>query len=229
MSETNSNVSVIFNTTEEIIKVDKLEPIVEVKETVNKVKETVTEVKETINETVSEIKETILNVELPIQPLMTGADEVSLPQHFEDAIKKIEVITDLKAITNLVNVNPEPNLFLIKIEQMVEYIKSTLGDNKITATNIIIITTNLMHIVEQYKDLTGSQKKMLILDTLKKVINQNVSDVQERISLMMIVDMTLPLVLDTLVTAINGGLKFEKDKVISGFKNLFCCVGSKTN
>ena len=224
MSETNSNVSVSFNTTEEIIKVDKLEPIVEVKETVN-------EVKETVNETVSEIKETILNVELPIQPLMTGADEVSLPKHFENEINKLEinVKTDLKAITKLVNAKPEPNSFLIKLEQMVEYIKNTLGDEKITATNIVIISTNLMHIVEQYKDLTGSQKKMLILDTIKKVINQNVNDPQERISLMLIVDMTLPPMLDTLVSAINGGLKFEKDKVISGFKKIFCCGGSKIN
>jgi hypothetical protein len=224
MSETNSNVSVSFNTTEEIIKVDKLEAIVEVKETVN-------EVKETINETVSEIKETILNVELPIQPLMTGADEVSLPKHFENEINKLEinVKTDLKAITKLVNAKPEPNSFLIKLEQMVEYIKNTLGDEKITATNIVIISTNLMHIVEQYKDLTGSQKKMLILDTIKKVINQNVNDPQERISLMLIVDMTLPPMLDTLVSAINGGLKFEKDKVISTFKKIFCCGGSKTN
>lgn len=224
MSETNSNVSVSFNTTEEIIKVDKLEPIVEVKETII---ETVNEVKETIIETVSEIEKPSLEIQLP--PLMTGADEVSLPT-FENEINKLEVKvkTDLKAITKLVNVKPEPNSFLIKLEQMVEYIKNTLGDEKITATNIVIISTNLMHIVEQYKDLTGSQKKMLILDTIKKVINQNVNDPQERISLMLIVDMTLPPMLDTLVTAINGGLKFEKDKVVSGFKKLFCCGGSKT-
>ena len=229
MSETNSNVSVSFNTTEEIIKVDKLEPIVEVKETITEVKETVNEVKETIVDTVSEIKKPSL--EIPLPPLMTGADKVSLPKHFEDEINKLEVKvkTDLKAITKLVNAKPEPNSFLIKLEQMVEYIKNTLGDEKITATNIVIISTNLMHIVEQYKDLTGSQKKMLILDTIKKVINQNVNDPQERISLMLIVDMTLPPMLDTLVSAINGGLKFEKDKVISGFKKLFCCGWSKTN
>jgi len=229
MSETNSNVSVSFNTTEEIIKVDKLEPIVEVKETTNKVKEIVNEVKETIVETFSETKKPSL--EIPLPPLMTGADEVSLPKHFENEINKLEVNlkTDLKAITKLVNAKPEPNSFLIKLEQMVEYIKNTLGDEKITATNIVIISTNLMHIVEQYKDLTGSQKKMLILDTIKKVINQNVNDPQERISLMLIVDMTLPPMLDTLVTAINGGLKFEKDKVVSGFTKLFCCGGSKTN
>lgn len=231
-SETNSNVSVSFNTTVEIITDNTLETIIEIKETV------LEELQQPLNQQITE----------PLkQQLMTGADEVSLPTLLEDVINinslenlldpsvkplvepVINFKTDLKAIIPIVNVKPEQNSFLIKIEQMVEYIKSTLGDNKITATNIIIITTNLMHIVEQYKDLTGSQKKMLILDTLKKVINQNVSDAQERISLMMIVDMTLPHVLDTLVTAINGGLKFEKDKVISGFKHLFCCVGSKTS
>ena len=226
-SNSNSNLSVSFNTTLEIIK-------------------------DTTVETITEIKETVLKeIEQPlIQTLMTGADEVSLPTFkdekkdvsditslenlFEPVVKPfvepvIKFKTDLKALIPIVNINPEPNSFLIKIEQLVEYIKSTLGDNKITATNIIIITTNLMHIVEQYKDLTGSQKKMLILDTLKKVITQNVNDPQERISLMMIVEMTLPHVLDTLVTAINGGLKFEKDSVFLKFKNLFCCGGSKTN
>ena len=226
-SNSNSNLSVSFNTTLEIIK-------------------------DTTVETITEIKETVLKeIEQPhIQTLMTGADEVSLPTFkdekkdvsditslenlFEPVVKPfvepvIKFKTDLKALIPIVNINSEPNSFLIKIEQLVEYIKSTLGDNKLTATNIIIITTNLMHIVEQYKDLTGSQKKMLILDTLKKVITQNVNDPQERISLMMIVEMTLPHVLDTLVTAINGGLKFEKDSVFLKFKNLFCCGGSKTN
>ena len=172
MAESNSNVSVSFNTSEEIISIGKV-----------------------------------------------SATQV------EDK-KVFEIKTDLKAIGIIANVNPEPNSFLIKIEQMVNYIKTTIGDKQINATNIVIISTNLMLIVEQYKDLTGYQKKMLVLDAIKKYINENVSDVQERISLMIIVDMTLPQVLDTLVTAINGDIKFEKDKVNSGFKQLFCCNGS---
>jgi len=149
-------------------------------------------------------------------------DEIIRPL-FENEMLKLEVKTDLKALKTFVSIKPEINSFLIKIQQLTDYIKTTLGDEKITATNIIIISTNLMHIVEQYKDLTGSQKKMLILDTIKKVINQNVDDVQERMMLMMIVNMTLPSVLDTLVTAINGDIKFEKTKVISIFKKIFCC------
>jgi hypothetical protein len=172
MTESNSNVSVRFNTTEKVITVG----------------------------------------------------EVSATQ-VEDK-KVLEIKTDLKAIGIIANVKPEPNSFLIKIEQMVNYIKSTIGNEKINATNIVIISTNLMLIVEQYKDLTGYQKKMLIIDSIKKYINENVSDIQERISLMIIVDMTLPQVLDTLVTAINGDIKFEKDKGISGYKHFFCCNGS---
>ena len=105
MSESNSNVSVRFNTTEEVITVG----------------------------------------------------EVSATQ-VEDK-KVLEIKTDLKAIGIIANVKPEPNSFLIKIEQMVNYIKSTIGNEKINATNIVIISTNLMLIVEQYKDLTGYQKK----------------------------------------------------------------------
>jgi hypothetical protein len=201
MSESNSNVIVKLNTIEEISNVGEYAKINEVKEIPAQA-----------------------SVSIPIAPLMSGADEVSIPQ-FEDK-QVLEIKTDLKAIEIIANVKPEPNSFLIKLEQMVNYIKSTIGNEKINATNIVIISTNLMLIVEQYKDLTGYQKKMLILDAIKKYINQNVSDVQERISLMIIVDMTLPKVLDTLVTAINGDIKFEKNKVSFGLKQLFCCNGS---
>ena len=197
MSDSNSNVIIKVNTTEEIINIGE-------------------------DARINEIKEIPISI---VQLMSSGAVEVSV-SHFEDK-KVLEINTELQAIIPITNVKPEPNAFLIKIEQMVNYIKSSIGEDKINATNIVIISTNLMLIVEQYKDLTGYQKKMLILDAIKQFINQNVSDVQERISLMIIINMTLPQVLDTLVTAINGDMKFEKDKVISGFKQLFCCSGSK--
>ena len=203
-----SNLTIRFDTTEEIINIDKLDTI-----------------------------STSLNI--------IGSDEVFTPI-FENKVEtdikflenllepvvldiKTDLKTDLKAIIPLVTIKPEPNSFLIKIEQLVNYIKSTIGDEKINATNIIIISTNLMHIVEQYKDLTGYQKKMLILDAIKKTINENVIDHQERISLMMIVDMTLPQVLDTLVSAVNGNIKFEKDRLFLDLNNYFAVVVQNKN
>ena len=39
----------------------------------------------------------------------------------------LEIKTDLKALIPIVNVNPEPNSFLIKIEQIVNYIEGLIG------------------------------------------------------------------------------------------------------
>lgn len=157
----------------------------------------------------------IINVLQP--PLMTGADEVSLP-----LLTIPETITPQARLPSQSN-SPPTNTLLVKLEEMVFYIKSILGNEKITATNIVIIATSLMNVVEQYKDLTGSQKKMLIIDTIKRVINENTNDVEERMALMVIVDFTLPPLIDTLISAINGNLKFEKKKIVSTLKKIFCC------
>lgn len=157
----------------------------------------------------------IINVLQP--PLMTGADEVSLP-----LLTIPETITPQARLPSQSNSSPT-NTLLVKLEEMVFYIKSILGNEKITATNIVIIATSLMNVVEQYKDLTGSQKKMLIIDTIKRVINENTNDVEERMALMVIVDFTLPPLIDTLISAINGNLKFEKKKIVSTLKKIFCC------
>lgn len=161
----------------------------------------------------------IINVLQP--PLMTGADEVSLP------LLTIPETIIPQAPKPTPAPTPTPasptNTLLVKLEEMVFYIKSILGNEKITATNIVIIATSLMNVVEQYKDLTGSQKKMLIIDTIKRVINENTNDVEERMALMVIVDFTLPPLIDTLISAINGNLKFEKKKIVSTLKKIFCC------
>ena len=163
----------------------------------------------------------IINVLQP--PLMTGADEVSLP--FLTIPETI--IPQAPKPTPAPTPTPTPvsptNTLLVKLEEMVFYIKSILGNEKITATNIVIIATSLMNVVEQYKDLTGSQKKMLIIDTIKRVINENTNDVEERMALMVIVEFTLPPLIDTLISAINGNLKFEKKKIVSTLKKIFCC------
>jgi hypothetical protein len=158
---------------------------------------------------------------------MTGADEVSLPTEFNipsaTPIPTQAPIQPPQARLPSQSNSSSTNTLLVKLEEMVFYIKSILGNEKITATNIVIIATSLMNVVEQYKDLTGSQKKMLIIDTIKRVINENINDVEERMALMVIVDFTLPPLIDTLISAINGNIKFEKKKIVSTLKKIFCC------
>ena len=121
------------------------------------------------------------------------------------------------------NTNTSGNSLLDKMEQLYTYVKSTLGSQKITATSIIVIANSLMQIIEKYEGLTGNQKKMLVIDTIKRVINETMDDEIERMNLIVIADMTLPTVIDTLVSAINGDLKFDPKKVQGLFQKLFCC------
>jgi hypothetical protein len=118
------------------------------------------------------------------------------------------------------------NSILTKLDELTAYVKTTIGSQHITPINVITIMNNLLQIVEKYKDLTGSQKKMLVLDTIKKVINETVDDANDRMQLLAIVDLTMPHIIDTIVSAINGNIKFEKEKVVSWLHKIFCCESS---
>jgi len=96
-------------------------------------------------------------------------------------------------------------------------------NEKVTPTNIIVIATELMQIVEKYTGLTGPQKKMLVINVIKKVVNSQIDSQETRNALNTIIDFTLPTVIDNLVDAINGNIKFNKEKVQSFFKKYICC------
>jgi hypothetical protein len=140
----------------------------------------------------------------------------------------IEVVAPVDVQTQIVAVVPETvqgkdNILLTRLAQLYDYSKSILDTKKITTTNIIMIMNNLIQIVEQYKELTGNQKKMLVLDTIKKIINENVTDENNKQQLILFVNITLPVILDSIILAINGDMKFAKEKINSCFSKLFSC------
>jgi hypothetical protein len=127
--------------------------------------------------------------------------------------------------TSLPSINP----MLIKLDELVAYISSIQGIEKITPINVVIVVDKLVQIVEKYSDLTGSQKKMLVLDAIKKIVNTSTYlSKDERVTLIVIIDLTMPHVIDSIISAINGDMKFEKDKNKKScfsklFSSLFCC------
>jgi len=115
------------------------------------------------------------------------------------------------------------NQLLGNLNELYRYIKS-IHQNKISPTNIVLIASELIQVVEKYNNLTGAQKKMLVLNVIKKVVNEESSTDEEKIALNIIIDNTLPHIIDGFVNAINGMLKFAKDPKKSWFKKcLFCC------
>lgn len=86
-----------------------------------------------------------------------------------------------------------------------------------------MITSELIQIVEKYKNLTGTQKKMLVINVLKKIINEQVTTEEEKIALNLIINNVVPQTIDGFVDAINGVVKFTKDEktTIFFFKYFF--------
>jgi len=113
------------------------------------------------------------------------------------------------------------NELLDILEEIYKYMK--IYGNRITNSNIVIITSQLIRVVEEYKTLTGSQKKMLVINTIKKLVNETVSNNDEKIELLLVIDNTIPYMIDGFVDAINGNIKFDKKKAKSCIRDIFCC------
>jgi hypothetical protein len=136
------------------------------------------------------------------------------------------------AITEL-----EKNILPNISEELSHYIKSIVGESGIiTSLNIITILNNLIHNIEKYNILSGSQKKMLILDTLKKHIDEqygsNPEQLLEKQLLFILIENTMPQFIDTLISAINGEINFIKSKKNNLFlrmKTLFSCKTKNKN
>ncbi len=124
--------------------------------------------------------------------------------------------------TDKVETKPE-NVLLDTFEHLYSYVVSVHSE-KLNASNIIVIATELMQVVEKYKTLTGSQKKTLVINVIKKLVNSTVDDESDKKTLNTIIDLTLPTVIDNLINAINGNIKFDKEKAKSFFRKFLCCI-----
>jgi len=133
-----------------------------------------------------------------------------IPENLE--FEQIQVVSD----------DISSNQLLGNLNELYRYIKS-IHQNKISPTNIVLIASDLIQIVEKYNYLTGAQKKMLVVNVIKKVVNEESSYCEEKVALNIIIDNTLPHIIDGFVNAINGMMKFTKDPKKSWLKKLLCC------
>ena len=143
----------------------------------------------------------------------------------EPVINDDDIIETTK-VSEKIEVKPE-NVLIDAVEHLYSYVKSVHTEN-ITPINVVSIASELMQLVEKYKGLTGPQKKMLVISVIKKVVNSQVDSLETQSVLYTIIDFTLPIVIDNLVSAINGEIKFNKEKVKSFFKKYLCCCITKS-
>lgn len=119
-------------------------------------------------------------------------------------------------------IKPEDINLILPGKKYVDGLYNTLskGDSPVTKENITTIVINLMQLVEKYPDLTGEQKKKLVIHVVKKFIKDKTDNEEEEV-LLTFVDIFLPTLIDTLVSV-------DKKEIVIKLKKTFsscfpCC------
>lgn len=112
----------------------------------------------------------------------------------------------------------DKNPLVVDLAQKIENI--FLEDGGINSSNIISISIELMQLVENYKGLTGSKKKDVVIDVINLLLTTNVRDKNELFVLKEIVDFTIPTIIDTIISIDKKEIRIKLKKCVN---YLFCC------
>ena len=175
---------------------------------------------ETIQETIQETMKDTIALDTLKEPTLVQTESKELTKQKEATLLENKVKSDL-------------DMFLQnKLDLLVIYIGSFTLKQRIDSGNIIMLIHKVMIMVEQFKDLTGKQKQELVISAITKIVSDSYSDIDpedkiERELLLMIIKKTLPSIINTFVSAINGDIKFYKSAKCGSFSNFFnmfnCC------
>jgi len=106
--------------------------------------------------------------------------------------------------------NPSQDEIELVYNQIKDWVEKT---EKPDASNIIQLVTLLIKCVEKIcKDKEGSYKKNMVLVILRKVINESKLEQDVKISLLILVETTIPVIIDTMISIANKEIDIGKIK-----------------
>lgn len=113
----------------------------------------------------------------------------------------------------------EINLPIEFVNKLYETLIRIIGDKELTTANAVLIATNLMQIVEKYPNISGPQKKELVIYVLKRFVVDHLYGENEQ-ALLLFIDVFLPSVIDTIISVDKKELAI---KIRKGLKACFSC------
>ena len=115
------------------------------------------------------------------------------------------------------------NSCLAKVEALIN------KDDELDSGDVITIISHAMPIVEGISDLTGEEKKRLVLKLTKTVIENHVSDEEIKKGINLTVDTIGPTAIDTIVSASRGELPINIEIIRDAAETVTDNVGCLCN
>ena len=112
----------------------------------------------------------------------------------------------------------------IIVNQMIHTLYSDIltsnNAEKISHDNIFNIMLSLMFITENYKGISGIEKKIIVLSVINNLIQSELDNYEEYIELKLINDLILPVVIDTIIKFDKNKTRINKIKLKKKFINM---------
>lgn len=114
------------------------------------------------------------------------------------------------------------------VDEVYDTIKGMVRHQEITLVNIVTIGTTCMQVVEQYPQLTGYQKKQLVLRVLHNLIDEDPNlDPKTRATLKLAIDTTVSMAINFIVKAANGEIELLNKIVAAVERKCGACCGGE--
>jgi len=106
------------------------------------------------------------------------------------------------------------------IRKVYDDAKVAFGSEQLSTSSVITLAVRLMEVVEKLPNIDGAEKKRIVIEVAKLIVNDsNISD-EDKINVNLIIDLTLPMVIDTIISASRGQFSFNNLK--NKLKKLCC-------
>ncbi len=115
--------------------------------------------------------------------------------------------------------NPQYNV-RPSFDKLYDRVETMIGTREVTVSNVVMIATSIMSILQRYPSLTGPEKKQLVIDILTKFVTGSkiIPDDSKQIVISMI-QLILPTVIDIVASVAKGSMS----KLFKSARK--CCVG----
>ncbi len=109
------------------------------------------------------------------------------------------------------------------VQRIYDAVKKIFVEKTITTSNVVVLAVQAMQIVEKIPDLTGGDKKNIVIKVVKLIVNEFELDDDSRATINLVIDTTLPVAIDMIVGASKGAFDLNTLKV--KLAKLRCCCG----
>ena len=107
------------------------------------------------------------------------------------------------------------------VKALYNQLNNLLHGQKLTSSNIVTITLHLMQFVEKYPNIKGSQRKKIVIQVLKQFVADKVDDPTEEENILLIIQMTIPSLIDTIISVDKGEIAIKTKKCCESFFTCF--------